>query len=251
MSTASDRALHRVVVAIDHEQETQDALALARVLCEETGAELIATSALDAAAARSYMDLRRKAEADGADVIVIGARPNGPDGHPPTETISETALNGATCAVAIAPLGFAQEVDGYRVGRIAVAYDGSRDSAAALALAAALAERTGAELALVGAVETGISANGFDPALVANMEERRLRRHMERARNELDPRQGLDERVVRGPAAQALAEAAVDADLMVMGSRARFAADKAVFIGVLGLALIRRATCPLMVAPAA
>jgi nucleotide-binding universal stress UspA family protein len=138
--------------------------------------------------------------------------------------------------------------------------DGSGDSAAALAVAAEMANRLGTRLVLAHVVEytpSPSAAVGIRPAGVAmaplaatlDEQERAGERLLENAADQA----GLGEaerRVVTGFAAERLADLAdeEDADLIVVGSRGR-GAFKAAFLGSVSTSLIGVARCPVLVVP--
>ena len=138
--------------------------------------------------------------------------------------------------------------------------DGSSDSAAALAVAAAMAERLGARLVLAHVVEylhPPYVAAGVAPAampratLTATLEEqvRAGERLLEQMAEEAGVEQA-EQRVVPGFAAERLADLAdeEEAELLVVGSRGR-SAFKAAFLGSVSTSLIGIARVPVLVVP--
>ncbi len=81
--------------------------------------------------------LHALAERRGCDLLVVGASRRGPFGRVVYGDDTRASLNGAPCAVAIAPRGYTGESD---LARIGVGYDDSPEAARALDLAHALAE---------------------------------------------------------------------------------------------------------------
>ena len=139
--------------------------------------------------------------------------------------------------------------------------DGSADSEAALAVAARLADRLGADLVLanvveyvpspyatIGAVGPGSGARAAHADVLGEQVragERLLEEMAEEANVET-----ADRRVVSGFAAERLADLAdeEDAELIVVGSRGR-GAFKAAFLGSVSTSLIGVARCPVLVVP--
>jgi nucleotide-binding universal stress UspA family protein len=159
-------------------------------------------------AASPARGLTELAEAEGADLIVIGSSQHGSAGHIRLERTAGRLLQGAPCAVAIAPAGLRESADFRHVG---VAYDGSPEARAALAAAYEVAARAGSAVSLFYAVPE------FEPdALDA-------RHHAETALDEAadSAPAGVNPRTVllRGgaPAIRAACDGVVD--LLVTGSR--------------------------------
>ncbi len=113
----------------------RDRFALIHDELEDLGVET------DAIASRTPAStLAETAETDQAQVIVVGSSHRGPVGRTLAGSVGESLLQGASRAVAIAPRGYAER-DEERLQRIAVAFDGSSESWAALETAIGLAER--------------------------------------------------------------------------------------------------------------
>jgi nucleotide-binding universal stress UspA family protein len=88
--------------------------------------------------------LHELAEAEGADLLVIGSCRRGLMGRVMIGDETSDALNGASCAVAVAPFGYADAPA--VIDPIGVAYDGSDESAAALSVGRELAHQHDARL---------------------------------------------------------------------------------------------------------
>jgi nucleotide-binding universal stress UspA family protein len=139
--------------------------------------------------------------------------------------------------------------------------DGSADSAAALTVAARMADRLDARLVLANVVEyvhapyatvhglgPGVTARGPLTATVGEQV-----RAGERLLEQMTEQTGLEDgelRVVSGFAAERLADLADEenAELIVVGSRGR-GAFKAAFLGSVSTSLIGVARCPVLVVP--
>ena len=89
--------------------------------------------------------LHRQAEEQHADLLVVGSCSRGAFGRAMIGDDTRAALNGAPCAVAIASRGYAARA-GNPIARIGVAYNGSPESKAALAMARELAAPTSASI---------------------------------------------------------------------------------------------------------
>jgi nucleotide-binding universal stress UspA family protein len=89
------------------------------------------------------------AEAETASMLVVGSSERGPIGRVVPGSVGERLLHGAPCPVAVAPRGFADR-ERRSLQHFAVAFDGSRQSWAALAFAGDLAGPAHAHVDLVG-----------------------------------------------------------------------------------------------------
>jgi len=124
-----------VVVGSDGLEGGRDALALAEQLGAPRAAVVIAPG--DDSVGRG---LRRFAEIERADLIVIGSCQHGVFERATYRRRVLGTLHGAQCAVAIAPAGYAGR--GGRVRLIGVGYDGSRESEHGLLVARDLGAAT-------------------------------------------------------------------------------------------------------------
>ena len=94
--------------------------------------------------------LHELAEVTSADLLVVGSSRRSLLGRVLVGDDTRAALNGAPCAIAIAPRGYAGERG--VMGEIGVGYDGSPESEHGLALARILATEVGAKLSAFEAV---------------------------------------------------------------------------------------------------
>ncbi len=88
--------------------------------------------------------LHQQAEAQGADLLVLGTSRRGTIGRTLLGNDTSAAINGAPCAVAVAPAGYAERAGPFAT--IGVGYDGSAEAVAALQTAKALAAPTRARV---------------------------------------------------------------------------------------------------------
>ena len=88
------------------------------------------------------------AEDENADVVVLGSTHRGGLGRVLPGSVGERLLQGAPCAVLVAPRGFAKRSEPFEIGSIGVGYDGRTESTHARDVARALAAELG------GTVET-------------------------------------------------------------------------------------------------
>jgi nucleotide-binding universal stress UspA family protein len=279
--------LRRILVGFDERPASRDALTLAGALCQRTGGELTiasvrpywpeligqesyesalardeawvsreATKVLDGQPFSSYVvggghetgGLKEIAAAERADLIVVGSSHRGLFGRVFPGSVGERVLDNAPCAVAVAPLGLADT--GLELDRIAVGYDGSKQAAVALDLAATLAESAGAALLILAAVEIEIDTTGLQPVTAEAAEEARIRRHLEQAQHRVPRSVEAETRLLRGAADHVLVEAARDADLLVLGSRGHYAPARRLFLGSVAARVMREAPCATLITPA-
>jgi nucleotide-binding universal stress UspA family protein len=196
--------------------------------------------------------LRHLAEREHAGLLVLGSSRRAVGGEVRGGHVARQVLHGAPCPVAIAARGRAQQPSPLR--RIVAGIDGSPESDAALALAAALASASHAELEIVAvaddALPTMITPVG-GPVVLMQWEEvvAQQRTHAERLVHDAKVAVGDVMGLVRvGNPAVELAEAAEGADLLVLGSRhwGRFGR---IYVGSVGEELLRSAPCSLLFVP--
>jgi nucleotide-binding universal stress UspA family protein len=185
--------------------------------------------------------LHLRAEEQGADLIVVGSSSRGALGRAMLGDDTRAALNGARSAVAIASLGYAER--SAPIARIGVAYNGSKESEAALALARELAAKTKASLHALEVVSiptyayTGLVA----PALGDGIEDL-----IEEARTSMGKLPGVEGRAVYGLTGEELATFGDQVDILVTGSRGYGPARRLV-LGSTSDYLQRHARCSLLV----
>jgi nucleotide-binding universal stress UspA family protein len=268
-----------VIVGVDGRQGGQDALALAkhvldadgsltaaRVLvrdgliggtatAEHEAAERARTHALQDAARdepRTDSELRtvfapsvgrglhELADAERADLLVVGSSHRGLVGRVMIGDDTSDALNGAPCALAIAPFGYAERPAAW--GEIGVGYNGSPESEDALAAARSLAAEHRAKLSAFEAVSVpaylsipgAVTAGTALPALVTEARER------------IEALGGVQPHAAYGVAAEELAIYSASLDLLVVGSRAYGPVGRLVH-GSTSRQLARSARCPVLV----
>lgn len=248
----SEKPLYaKVVAGYEDNEYGKDAVALAELLARTAGGEL---EKLHVERGSPAEQLRGLAEMGEADLIVLGSTHRAPIGAVVPGSVAEHLLHGAPARLAIAPRGYAQGStppfvrDQLRV--IAVGFDGSRESRAALAEATEIARLAGATLRVItvspppppnlGAVAThagtpppvaDLQGILHDTAAELPAELRALPVH-----EKGDPVMKLIERAAEG------------VDLLVLGSRGRGPLLR-IFLGSVSARVIREAPCPVMVVP--
>ena len=89
------------------------------------------------------------AEAEHAELVVVGSSHTGRLGRVAPGSTAERLLHGAPCAVAVVPHGYRTRAE-QPIRRIGVAYDGSAEATAAVAAGVELARALSAELEVIG-----------------------------------------------------------------------------------------------------
>ncbi len=106
--------------------------------------------------------LFEQADREGSALIIVGSTHRGKLGRVLPGSTASALLHGAPAAVAVAPVGYGRE-QRRRIERIGVAVDGSNESQTALAAAIELAREAGAELRIISSSEP--SAFGYGSAV--------------------------------------------------------------------------------------
>jgi nucleotide-binding universal stress UspA family protein len=143
----------KVLVAVDGASGGRDAIALARILAPAS-ARLVLTNVYgvgadsDPEASRrgglAGRALHRLARKEAAELLVVGSSHRGPTGRTLLGGQTLAALNGSSCAVAIAPRGYGMAEPIVRT--VGVGDAGTAESELAVQTARELAERHGAAL---------------------------------------------------------------------------------------------------------
>ena len=274
----------KIIIGYDGSEDSQDALALGLVLAAATNAELMLAAVYphsrvpgkgDAGAYESIMasDMRAVldaaevpegtalravpatsvshglhdlAEDEHAQIVVLGSR-----GSREISSDSQRLLQGAPCAIAVAPAGFREH--GGPIGRVIVGYDGAGEAEAALDTGIALARELGAALRVISALEHlgGLSMVGYGAGQAAIAHELRSA-----AEDTLATALGAvpddiehSGAVVDGEAADVLREESDGpSDLVVVGSRA-YGRLGQVLLGSVSGGLVRNPKMPVLAMP--
>ena len=280
-----------IAVGVDGFTEGRDAAALGAAIASVTGAELMLVSVHSAPAfpfagwawgslrkdgQRSLREVRREL-APGArimvetgwsipaaldrvmrrwhhELLVVGSSRDAEDGHVRIGQRTRQLLSDFPCALAVAPRGLHTKRD-LQLKRIGVGYDGGAESAAALALAGAIAARAGGQLLVTAVVDdripvllrsalNGVVASEWTDAIRA--EEGRLRQEARHAAAATGAEVRVE--VTRGRPASALLGMSKDIDLLIIGSR-RWGPVSRLLLGSTGEALMHGAACPVLAVP--
>jgi nucleotide-binding universal stress UspA family protein len=184
--------------------------------------------------------LHELCEATDADLLVVGSSRRSLLGRVLLGDDTHAALNGAPCAIAIAPAGYAERPAAIR--EIGVAYNGSPESEHALAVARTLAGEHNAKLSALEAVSLPAYAlvGGGTPVADA------INRLVEDARERIAALGGVEPHAVYGIPAEELSPYSASLDLLVVGSRGYGPVGRLVH-GSISQQLARTARCPLLV----
>lgn len=179
-----------------------------------------------------------------ADLLVVGScSHHGILGRAMLGDDTRAALNGAPCAVAIAPAGYAEHPMELR--RIGAAYNQSPESKQALEVAREVAAASGGAVqALEVVVIPTVLYTGIMPPLVGAGVDTMLEESL--ARMKAIP--GVQGRAVYGIAGEELAEFGDQLDILVLGSRG-YGPLKRLVLGSTSDYLQRHARCALLVLP--
>ena len=183
--------------------------------------------------------------------IVIGSARHGRSGRVLVGTVGGSLLSGVHCSVAVAPRGYADGALGPR--RIGVAVDGSSKSRRALFAAAYLAEQAKTPLRIISVMGTphyvlGGLLSPLGPEEYRDYREMEWERVYEDAAGRVADGVATEPLLLHGEPAEALAEAASDLDLLVLGSRG-YGPVKGTVLGSVSARVMAAAACPVMVVP--
>ena len=187
-----------------------------------------------------------------ASLIVVGSSHRGTVGRVLAGTTAERLLHGSPCPVAVAPNGVAGKEE-RAIRTIAVAYDGSEESKAALVGATVAARALGAQLRIVEVLDmawVGTPALMSGPGYIAPPREleQRARENLQKFVAGLPAGDEAEPVVIVGDPVGELTAQSESADLMVIGSRG-YGPLRAVLLGSVSGRLVREAACPVIVVP--
>ena len=186
--------------------------------------------------------LHELCEEIGADLLVVGSSRRGLLGRVLMGDDTRAALNGAPCAIAIAPAGYVTQPGTMR--EIGVGYDGSPESELALELARELATEVGAKLSAFEAITLPSTALSTGPLPFDEM----VTTLVTEARDRIAAFGDVEPHAAYGHPAEELAVYSASLDLLVTGSRGYGPIGRLIH-GSTSQELARRARCPLLVLP--
>lgn len=219
----------------ERDAESRELLAAAR---SQAGLEAEVSSVAAPSVGRGLHEL---AEDLGADLLVVGSSHHGLLGRVVQGDHMRSALNGAPCAVAVAPRGYAEHP--HALTEIGVGYDGSPEARTALDAARRLAARHGARVSVFEALAIGLAfADAGHPGQMDIGEE------VDRAHDRLDELGGVEAHAAYGDPAEELALFGASVDLLIVGSRGYGPLGRLVH-GSTSWRLAGLVRCPLLVLP--
>jgi nucleotide-binding universal stress UspA family protein len=238
--------------ALNAEFETylhEDSHELLERLSADLGGAVEIKSIPDPSPAHGLHDL---AEQQDAALIVVASTHTGRAGRVLPGSTGERLLHGSPCPVAIAPKGYTARASD-QPGIVGCGYDGSHAAQRALQAAEQLAAATGARLRVIRAFQPlryDYPPNGVPMGGVAYNDKLQ-----ERAAEELDAAVATLEGRVRaepffavGNAAEILAEASGELEILLLGSRG-YGPLHSVLVGGVSGRVAREAACPVIVLP--
>jgi len=184
--------------------------------------------------------LHELCELTGADLLVVGSSRRGLVGRVLIGDDTHAALNGAPCAIAIAPAGYAQAPVAIR--EIGVGYNGSPESEHAVSVARRIAAEHSAKVSAFEAVSLPTYAflAGGGPIDGA------IQELVDAARERIAALGGIEPHAVYGNPIEELTLYSASVDLLIVGSRDYGPIGRLVHGSTSGQ-LARAARCPLLV----
>src|SRR3954467_7702579 len=183
--------------------------------------------------------LHELCEVTGADLLVVGSSRRGLLGRVLIADDTSAALNGALCAIAIAPSNYSQQPGMTR--EIGVGYDGSPESEHALSVARTLAVAWAAKLSALEAVS--LPSCAFAGPEAADNAPHCL---VEDALERIGGLGGVEPPAAYGQPAEELALYSASLDLLIVGARGSGPVGRLIH-GSTSRQLAHTARCPLLV----
>ena len=200
--------------------------------------------------------LRRVVRREHRDLLIVGSSRHAAKGQVLIGKRTRQLLGQCHCALGIAPSGLSTTIRrGQRITRVGVGYDGGPEAHAALELAGALAVAAGAKLHICAVVDDRLPVHGWSlgedeaAAMWSELLKPEVLTLGEDARR-AGTATGADTEVeiLRGRPADPLLDLSKQVDLLVIGSR-RWGPAGRVLLGSTGEALVREASCAVVVTP--
>jgi nucleotide-binding universal stress UspA family protein len=214
-----------------------------RLLEAELKASRISAELISVCAPSVGRGLHALAEEHLADLLVVGSTSRGLAGRVLVGDDTRASLNGAPCAVAVAPRGYFAQAGGFAT--VGVAYDFSGESKAALAAARQLATRDKSKISALYVVS--LPTWGYVAPMPGNWGEI-LEEDRKSAEDRVSSLEGVDASAVYGIPGEELAAFGDRVDLLVVGSR-NYGPMRRLILGSTSNGLARHARCPLLVLP--
>lgn len=212
-----------------------------RLLADEQDAARIAADLVSSDLLPPARGLHELAEHRAADLLVVGSSRHALLGRVLMGDDARASLDGAPCAVAIAPRGYADSPD--RLLEVGVGYDGSPESEYAIAAARELGRRHGARIRAISVVSLqDVRDDKPIPADWPEAAERMVGERLDR----LSELAGIEGEAVYGGPREELSHFSGEVDLLIVGSRG-YGPWKRMLHGSVSRYLVRHAACPLLV----
>jgi nucleotide-binding universal stress UspA family protein len=227
-------------------EETKAAAELARsLMADEPGGIARVIGATSPARA-----LQETAEREQADLIVLSSVAGVEPGRVHIGASGRQALQGAPCAVALAPAGFADS--DRSLAPVGVGFDGSAEAHLALTSAMGVAEAVGGELRVISVLGQPAPAHPMFAfsSYQAHIDQLRdaAQARLEDVFEAVPTRAEVDPVVVEGEPADILLKESDELGLLVVGSRA-YGPLRRVLLGSVSDVLLDGAACPVLVLP--
>ena len=269
----------KVLIGVDGEEGGRDAIALARLLVSRDGELTVAyvfgeeprdpgtrsgrsvasirqhaVEVLGRACAEAQIEahvrwrgsssvgrgLHELAEITEADLLVVGSSRQGLVGRVRLGDHTRAALNGAPCAIAVAPAGYHGQASPH-LREIGVGYDGSAESEHALTVARTLATGFGSGL-------SAFQAFSIPTYMYLGIDAESIEDIVRNARERIAALGGVEPHAAYGDPVEELTLYSASLDLLVVGSRSYGPLGRLVH-GSTAQHLARTARCPLLVLP--
>ena len=216
-----------------------------RLLETEREAAGIEAELISACAPSVGRGLHSLTETHAADLLVVGSHSRGLAGRVLVGDDTRASLNGASCAVAIAPRGYVAAAPAGGFATVGVGYDFSAESHAALVAARELAARDHARISALYVVS--LPAWGYMAPMPGNWGEI-VEEDRTEAAERVSSLEGVQATAVYGLPGEELAAFGNTVDLLVVGSR-NYGPMRRLILGSTSNGLARHARCPLLVLP--
>jgi nucleotide-binding universal stress UspA family protein len=197
-------------------------------------------------------ELHELAEVLDAAAIVVGSSHRGAVGRLLVGDVGAGLMHGSTRPVAIVPRGY--DAHPRTLRRVGIAFDGSRESEAALDAGIGLARRLGGDVHAITVLEPLQWAPSYGWPSAYPYEDLRASRAewaqtlADRALQAIPEGMAGTSEVIPGAAVETLAGASTELDILVCGSRG-YGSARQVLAGSVGRGLAHEAACPLLVVP--
>jgi nucleotide-binding universal stress UspA family protein len=194
------------------------------------------------------------ADREHALLIVVGSTHRGALGRVLPGSVGVSLLQGAPCAVAVAPRDYTAREE-HRLQHVAVAFDGSPEAWPALETGICLAEHLHASFTALAVAEP--TRYGYAASLSAltareygTYEQEAKRRALDAAVARAPANLAVEARLMNGDPGKLLTEASGKFDLLLIGSRG-YGPLRRTLLGSVAAKVMHRAECPVLVLPRA